>query len=290
VSACTLLLVMAGASVVSKQAGLSVPDWPLSYGQVMPAMTGGVLYEHGHRMIATAVGFLTIVLMLWLWRAEDRKWMKWLGFFALMAVIVQGLLGGLTVLYLLPKAVSIGHASLAQVFFCVTVAIAVFTSPVWRRTTDTIQDGGWPSLRSLAWVTPVAVLAQVALGAAYRHKATGVIPHVVWAAGAGLLVAMLSIFVLAHPVKHALLRRTAVWLLTLTSVQVLLGVVALWARVATEGAREPASWMVWTTVAHVGVGALVLGLTVALSLQILRFVTAAVEAPIAPQRLVGRAG
>src|SRR6478735_6695 len=105
----TLFLVIAGASVTSNQAGLSVPDWPLSYGQVMPEMKGGVFYEHGHRMIASAVGFLTVIFAIWLWRAEPRAWVRRLGLVAVAGVILQGVLGGLTVLYLLPKAVSISH-------------------------------------------------------------------------------------------------------------------------------------------------------------------------------------
>src|ERR1700676_4757310 len=125
---CTLFLVVAGASVTSKEAGLSVPDWPLSYGQVMPEMTGGVFFEHGHRMVATTVGMLTIVLAIWLWRAEPRPWMRKLGFVALGAVILQGVLGGLTVLLLLPPPVSISHACLAQLFFSTTVALMMFTS------------------------------------------------------------------------------------------------------------------------------------------------------------------
>src|SRR5579864_201307 len=133
VALCTLFLVVAGASVTSNQAGLSVPDWPLSYGQVMPQMTGGVFFEHGHRMVATAVGFMTIILTIWLALVESRKWMKTLGIVALGAVIIQGLLGGLTVKLMLPPAVSISHACLAQLFFSTTVAIALFTSKSWRQ-------------------------------------------------------------------------------------------------------------------------------------------------------------
>src|ERR1700681_4778369 len=114
---CTLFLVVAGASVTSKEAGLSVPDWPLSYGQVMPPMVGGVFFEHGHRMVATTVGMLTIGLVIFLARAERRAWMRKLGWIALAAVVAQGVLGGLTVLLLLPPAVSISHACLAQLFF-----------------------------------------------------------------------------------------------------------------------------------------------------------------------------
>src|ERR1022692_3212919 len=103
---CTLLLVVAGAMVTSRDAALSVPDWPLSYGKLMPTMEGGILYEHGHRMVATTVGILTIVSMIWLLRAERRKWLRVLGVIALVAVIAQGVLGGLTVIYLLPWWIS----------------------------------------------------------------------------------------------------------------------------------------------------------------------------------------
>src|SRR5437867_1095975 len=100
---CTLFLVIAGAAVTSHEAGLSVPDWPLSYGKLMPPMIGGIFYEHGHRMVATTVGMLTIVLAIWLWRTDRRRWMRRLGFIALVAVIAQGLLGGATVIFMLPK-------------------------------------------------------------------------------------------------------------------------------------------------------------------------------------------
>src|ERR1700747_3609643 len=104
---CTLLLVWAGGLVTSNDAGLSVPDWPLSYGKLMPPMEGGVLFEHGHRMVATTVGMLTIGLAIWLARAEKRRWLRRLGWVALAAVIAQGLLGGMTVIFMLPKPVSI---------------------------------------------------------------------------------------------------------------------------------------------------------------------------------------
>src|SRR5713226_1672795 len=92
---CTFCLVIAGGLVTSTQSGLAVPDWPLSYGQLMPPMVGGIFYEHLHRMVATFVGVLTIILAVWVWRKEDRGWMRILGFVALALVIMQGLLGGL---------------------------------------------------------------------------------------------------------------------------------------------------------------------------------------------------
>ena len=113
----SLFLVFAGGMVTSTGSGLAVPDWPLSYGMLMPPMIGGIFYEHGHRMIATLVGMLTIGLAVWLQRRESRRWLRRLGWGALAAVCLQGLLGGLTVLFFLPTAISVGHAGLAQLFF-----------------------------------------------------------------------------------------------------------------------------------------------------------------------------
>ena len=119
VAVCTVFLVLAGSLVTSTNSGLSVPDWPTSYGWNMftfppSKWVGGIVYEHGHRLIASTVGFLTIVLAVWLWMSERRRWMRWLGVSALGAVIAQGVLGGLTVLFFLPWWISSAHATLAQ--------------------------------------------------------------------------------------------------------------------------------------------------------------------------------
>src|ERR1700675_2626694 len=142
VAACTVLLILAGSLVTSHGAGLSVPDWPTSYGWNMftfpPSMwVANILYEHGHRLIASTVGFLTIVLAAWLWLAEPRCWLRWLGVAALGGVIAQGVLGGLTVIFFLPASISTAHAGLAEIFFCTTVSIALFTSPQW------VDGYGW---------------------------------------------------------------------------------------------------------------------------------------------------
>src|SRR5258708_30801398 len=119
VAASTILLLLAGSLVTSTGSGLSVPDWPTSYGWNMftfppSKWVGGILYEHGHRLIASTVGFLTIILAVWLWRSESRRWMRWLGVAALGAVIAQGVLGGLTVKFFLPAPTSTAHAGLAD--------------------------------------------------------------------------------------------------------------------------------------------------------------------------------
>ncbi|HKW99797.1 MAG TPA: COX15/CtaA family protein [Bryobacteraceae bacterium] len=269
-SFCTLFLVVAGGLVTSNDAGLSVPDWPLSYGRLMPPMEGNIFYEHGHRMVATAVGLLTIVMALWLWRAEKRRWMRNLGWIALAAVVAQGVLGGLTVLFLLPKPVSIGHACLAQLFFSTTVAMALFTSESWRRGAQPVDDGGAPSLHTLALAAPAAVLMQLALGAAARHQALGILPHVCGAVVATGMVLWVALRVLMRHAEHSLLRRSAIALVVITFAQVFLGIAAYMSRLATADAPQPMPVMVGFTVAHVAVGALTMAASVVLAIEVYR--------------------
>ncbi len=169
----TLLLIMAGGLVTSTGSGLAVPDWPLAFGMVFPPMVGGVLFEHGHRMIATFVGMLTVVLAVWIWKSEGRRWLRYLGLAALAAVVVQGLLGGITVLYLLPTAVSVTHACLAQIFFCLTISIALFTSRGWQVPGSPVEDRGSVPLRGLTILASATVFLQLLLGAIMRHMGAG---------------------------------------------------------------------------------------------------------------------
>jgi heme a synthase len=175
-AAATLLLVAAGGMVTSTNSGLSVPDWPTTYGRQMFAfplsqMVGGIFYEHGHRLIASTVGLLTIGLVLLLWRMEPRVWVRRLGWVALAAVVAQGVLGGVTVLLLLPDSVSISHAGLAQVFFALTVSLALFTSPTWLAPSrPPVEDAG---LRRRMVVLTALVYCQILLGATMRHTGAG---------------------------------------------------------------------------------------------------------------------
>jgi cytochrome c oxidase assembly protein subunit 15 len=177
VSAATVLLIVAGGLVTSTGSGLAVPDWPTSYGWnmftfPMKHMVGGIFYEHGHRLIASGVGFLTIILAGWLWRAEPRRWLRTLGLLALGAVVLQGVLGGITVLYFLPTAVSTAHAGLAQIFFCLTIAISLFTSPGWKHAQPRppVDDS---MLRAVATATTGLIYAQIIVGATMRHSDAG---------------------------------------------------------------------------------------------------------------------
>jgi cytochrome c oxidase assembly protein subunit 15 len=171
---CTFVLIVAGGLVTSTGSGLAVPDWPLSYGQLMPPMVGGIFYEHGHRLIATFVGLLTTILAIWLWKKETRRWVKVLGCIALVAVIVQGALGGLTVLFLLPTAISVSHATLAQSFFSLVSAVALFTSRWWMETDRHQGDESiWAPLKGWALFATGAVFVQLILGALMRHTDSG---------------------------------------------------------------------------------------------------------------------
>lgn len=175
-AAATLLLVAAGGMVTSTSSGLSVPDWPTTYGRQMFAyplsqMSGGIFYEHGHRLIASTVGFLTIGLVVLLWRIEPRAWVRRLGWIALGAVVAQGVLGGVTVLLRLPDAISISHAALAQLFFAMTVTLALVTSPTWRRPpAPPVVDRSLAT--RMAWLTGL-VYAQILVGATMRHTGAG---------------------------------------------------------------------------------------------------------------------
>ena len=297
-AACTVLLILAGSLITSHDAGLSVPDWPTSYGWNMftfpPSMwVANILYEHGHRLIASTVGFLTIIMAVWLWMADPRGWLRWFGVAALGSVVAQGLLGGLTVLFFLPAAVSIAHAGLAEIFFCMTVAIAIFTSPGWIAGYNVGADprggaGGHigsgrdvaPPLRRLATTATILIYAQILVGATMRHTGAGLaIPDFPWMFGhlvpdhwsraiaihfthrVGALFVTLSVltifaYVRSHNRQRHELMRPAALIVALVAVQVTLGA---WT-VLSE--RDP-----WINSVHVVCGAMVLATSLVLTLR-----------------------
>jgi len=271
-TACTFFLLIAGALVTSNDAGLSVPDWPLSYGSLMPPMVGGIFYEHGHRMIATFVGTLSVVLAVWLWRVETRAWVRWLGVAAVGAVIAQGILGGITVLFFLPPAISSAHATLAQLFFCTLVSISLVTTAWWQDERTQASDSGTRSVHAIAAATACAVLVQLMLGAAFRHKGFGIIPHVCWA-----VVVSVMIFWLAGALKRRFpdvpaLRNSAKVLHGLIGLQLLLGGAAWWSRIYGAQFPQPIPVTITFTVIHTVTGALVLATTVLVTFLCYRLV------------------
>jgi len=224
-------------------------------------MVGGIVYEWSHRVIAASVGFLTIILAAWLWMAEKRPWMRWLGLAALGGVIAQGILGGLTVRMFQPPAVSGAHATLAQLFFSTVVAIAFFTSGWWQSEILEMEDPGTPRLRSLTIWTVAAVFLQLILGAAFRHKGFGIIPHLI-----GAVIVTMLVFMTAGALKRRFsnaqpLRKCARFLHILIGVQLLLGAGAWWSRVYAARFPQPITIMVTLTVVHTVTGALLLATT-----------------------------
>ncbi|MBX7142997.1 MAG: COX15/CtaA family protein [Oligoflexia bacterium] len=173
-----LFLIFMGALVTSNDAGLAVPDWPTSYGENMflfppSRWIGGIFYEHVHRLIASGIGFLTLVMSVWIWIVEKRSWVKKLAAAALVAVILQGLLGGLTVLYKLPDAVSVAHGMLGQLFFCIAIMIAYSQSQELHDRVMADYPSGDARLFRLAKFSFFIVLSQLLVGAVMRHSGSG---------------------------------------------------------------------------------------------------------------------
>lgn len=280
VAACTFLLLLVGGMVTSTGSGLAVPDWPLSFGRWMPPMEGGVLYEHGHRVVAAVVGLLITVQAVWLWRREPRAWVRGLGWLALAGVVLQGVLGGVTVLLRLPDPVSVSHAVLAEIVFGLTVAIATALSKTWHAAGDRVVDSGEPALRTLATLTAAALFLQILLGAVVRHTGAGLaIPTFPLAYGqlvpplGNLPVALhfahrVGALVVAGAVAWTAARawrghRSDPWLrdpaLILAALVVLQVALGGWVVLSAKTA--------WVATAHLGVGALMWGTAVALALR-----------------------
>jgi cytochrome c oxidase assembly protein subunit 15 len=284
---CTVLLLTAGALVTSNDAGLAVPDWPLSYGSLMPPMFGGIFYEHGHRMIATLVGTLTIVLAVWLSLVEPRRWVRRLGWTALGLVIAQGLLGGLTVLLYLPPAVSSAHATLAQLYFITVLSLAVFTSPRWLSDLEVREDAGSPALRTLAVATTVSIVVQLILGAAFRHNLFGIVPHLVGAGVAAVMVIWTGLAIKKRFRDFRPLRRAMSLLHATFGTQILLGGVTYWVVFyASRNDPQPLPLFISVTVAHVVVGALTLAASMLVTLACYRILrpSRAMEVSRSPER------
>ncbi len=275
VAASTLFLIFAGAMVTSTGSGLAVPDWPLSYGMLMPPMVGGIFYEHGHRMIAATVGLLTVIQALWLQARARKRVLRVLGWTAVGAVIAQGVLGGLTVLFLLPPAISVAHAGLAEIFFCLNVSIALLASE-WFDDVRAMDKGDAPIAVTTALL--LLVYVQILIGALMRHLGAGLaipdfplafgqlVPRLTTAkiavnfahraGGFAVAIAVIGVFIrlLRYERRHPL-RQIATLLLMVVPVQILLGAYTVWS------GKQPV-----ITSLHVVTGAVTLALSLMLVL------------------------
>src|SRR5438552_15434993 len=171
----TLLLICSGGMVTSKNVGLAVPDWPTTFGYNMflfpvSKWVGGILFEHTHRLMGSLVGFLTIILAVWLWVREDRPWVRNLSAIAVFGVILQGVLGGLRVT-MMKDQIGIFHACVAQAFLGLLVLIALVTTQFWRSLANqAIDSQRFLPIKTFAVAITIAIYVQLALGATMRHQ------------------------------------------------------------------------------------------------------------------------
>ena len=298
-AATTLLLICSGGMVTSKGVGLAVPDWPTTFGYNMflfpvSKWVGGIFFEHTHRLVASTVGFLTVILTIWLWRVEPRKWVRWLGVAALGAVILQGVLGGLRVT-LLKDQIGVFHACLAQAFFGLLVLLTLVTSTTWARTDRSLSHSVLPWMGALA---TLAIYCQLGLGATMRHQHRDLaILDFPTAYGQWLPDTSAAALVRINEARDAAalsdVSAGQVWLQMthrMMAILIVVGVVAFWLRVRAErleGASLRAisnlwvillatqvtlgAWTVWSNkaadvaTAHVATGALMLAVGVSVS-------------------------
>jgi len=321
VACCTFGLVIAGAMVASNDAALSVPDWPLSWGHLIPPLEGGIRFEFAHRVAAMLVGLLTLGLALWMQKSQwDRppacpseqssdvpssalsagsaclseavmpatsagspsvfsalasasprlrveehdlsgsgcaglRSVTRLAWAAVVVVLLQASLGGVAVRFVIPAWATIAHASLGQLFFAIMVAICVrLYVPV---------DGTWAAP---TFICTVALFAQTILGAGVRYGVVAAVAHIAGAVVATILVMWAALSILMQQMDNPKLRRPAMLLLSITFSQVFLGIAAMGARIVYADAPQPMPAMVLFTVAHVAVGSLALGASVALAM------------------------
>lgn len=291
----TIVLIFIGGLVTSTGSALAVPDWPLSFGKFFPKMEGGVLYEHGHRMAAGLVALLTAALAIWTFSSERYRSVRKLALAALGLVLIQAVLGGLTVLLLLPLALAVAHAATAQAFFCLVITLAVVTGSEWEYFPELSGANERPPLPLLAAVTTGIIYVQIVLGAVMRHMGAGlaipdfplsyghwIAPNLEAGAVAinfahrcgAVVVSIFIVWTVAWTLRfyrnEPLLRRPALGLLSLLIVQLTLGALTIWSHRA-----------VLPTTLHVAVGAAVLGTSLYLALRARRMLGMGARAHVA---------
>jgi cytochrome c oxidase assembly protein subunit 15 len=267
----TILLLMAGALVTNNEAGDSIPSWPLADNHALiPAhFVGGIRFEYSHRVIAGIVSLLTLVLAVWVTRVDGRRLARRLGWTAVGLVIAQALLGGFRVLEGDPSVSATAHATLAQIFFLTIVGLTIYLSPWWHSNSAQFEDRGSPRATALASATTGIILAQVLLGAAYRHGLSDIIPHLIGAAAVTIMVVWVARVVKKRFKESRALRKGVILLHSVFGVQVLLGFAAWWAMTRPIHIVQPTDAFVTLTVAHVLGGALLLGSSTLLMLMCL---------------------
>jgi cytochrome c oxidase assembly protein subunit 15 len=320
----TLFLICSGGMVTSKGVGLAVPDWPTTFGYNMflfpvSQWVGGIFFEHTHRLIASTVGFLTIILTVWLWRGEDRSWLRNLGFAALGLVILQGVLGGLRVT-MLKDEIGVFHACLAQLFFGLLIIITLATSNLWQRISAAdISAAPARTLAGVAIFTTTVIYVQLALGATMRHEHRD-LAMLDFPMAYGKVIPTLTAEELVKINEWRNARALSevtpfhIWLQMahrFLALVIAVGVITCLVRSREAGLRGTSlaqwsdawslllagqitlgAWVIWSNkaadiaTAHVALGAIMLALGVTISAISLRLVRSSEAAPIRPHHLV----
>jgi len=287
----TVLLLVAGALVTSKDAALSVTDWPKSHGAWVPPLSslqGGDFFEFSHRFFAGGLGIFTLLLAVLLVLRESRIWLRWLGVIAVLGVVVQAILGGQVVIRLLHYWLPVIHACFAQIVFATVTGIAVFTSKWWVSERPQLEDSGTPSIHAAATLNAIVIYLQVILGAGFRHKEIPIWPH-----AAGALVVLATVTWTAVLLRKRFgasreLSRVRILLHAIFGLQFLLGLLAYWARLTTAEAPQPMPVMVTLTVIHTVAGAILFAFSVLVVLMCFRLIPRGREvAAEAPQVTAG---
>ncbi len=276
----TFVLIFVGGLVKSTGSELSVPDWPLAFGKLIPSLQGGVLFEYSHRVVAGVVSILTLTLMIWAMLREPRYWLRVLAIVAFALVITQAVLGGITVLFLIPLPIAMAHTATANAFFCIVVALAIFTSPWFIDAAPREESPARIPLAMVAAITTSVIYLQILIGALMRHLGAGLaIPdfplsfgqavpplwneyiainfiHRCGAVVVTCLVAWTVARVLGGHREEARLRRPALGLIILLATQICLGAITIWTRRA-----------VFPTTAHVAIGGAVLVMSLTITIR-----------------------
>jgi cytochrome c oxidase assembly protein subunit 15 len=277
----TILLFVAGALVTSKDAALSVTDWPTSHGTMVPPLSslqGGDFFEFSHRVVAGGLGILVLVLAVLLWVKESRVWLRWLGFVAVLGVVVQAILGGQVVIRLLHYWLPVIHACFAQIVFAAVLGIAVFTSRWWVSDRPQLEDSGSPSIHTLSVFNAAVIYVQVILGAGFRHKDIPVWPHIAGAMVVLGVVTWTAVVLRKRFGQSRELAKARILLHAIFGTQFLLGFAAYWSRISTADAPQPLPVMVTLTVIHTVVGAILFAFSILVVLMCYRLVPRGREA------------
>ena len=280
---CSLLIIISGAIVTSRQPVPPATPEALADSRVASQVVETDQLQQVHRIAAFAMTTLMLGLAVWLSIAKTSRTLRCVAWSAAALLILEVGLGEVAAHGRMSASAAFSHAYLAQIYFTLAVVIALFTSPSWSRDRELVDDRF--SLRAMSLYVPILLLLQIALGAAYRHQAMGVLWHIFGAFVVAIFVLLVGVLTVKQYPAHSTLRSAAIWLMSIAGAQVLLGFTAFVMRLLTN---QPTLPVVIVTTAHVATGALTLAAGFVLTIQIRRHVRATAAALAEPSTQTGR--